>query len=127
MSLPLDARVPDEEIEAARRAVARAKEVGEEYEGVQVATAMSGRAVAEALTASDRRSRARSASIIMSAGEAYTYLRTLVDPLHVVSRSVFYGNEGHRLPIYLHNCNLSGRRQSREPWSALFAEKWHTL
>ena len=40
MSLPLDARVPDEEIAAAKRAVARAKEVGEEYEGVVVATAM---------------------------------------------------------------------------------------
>jgi APA family basic amino acid/polyamine antiporter len=40
MSLPLDARVPDEKITAAKRAVARAKEVGEEYEGVVVATAM---------------------------------------------------------------------------------------
>jgi APA family basic amino acid/polyamine antiporter len=40
MSLPLDARVPDEKIAAAKRAVARAKEVGEEYEGVVVATAM---------------------------------------------------------------------------------------
>ncbi len=40
MSLPLDARVPDEEIAAAKKAVMRAKEVGEEYEGVTVATAM---------------------------------------------------------------------------------------
>jgi APA family basic amino acid/polyamine antiporter len=40
MSLPLDARVPDEKIIEAKRAVARAKEVGEEYEGVVVATAM---------------------------------------------------------------------------------------
>ena len=40
MSLPLDARVPDERIAQAKRAVARAKEVGEEYEGVVVATAM---------------------------------------------------------------------------------------
>jgi APA family basic amino acid/polyamine antiporter len=40
MSLPLDARVPDEKIAIAKRAVARAKEVGEEYEGVVVATAM---------------------------------------------------------------------------------------
>ena len=40
MSLPLDARVPDEKIADAKRAVARAKEVGEEYEGVVVATAM---------------------------------------------------------------------------------------
>jgi APA family basic amino acid/polyamine antiporter len=40
MSLPLDARIPDEQIERARTAVRRAKEVGEEYEGVVVATAM---------------------------------------------------------------------------------------
>jgi APA family basic amino acid/polyamine antiporter len=39
MSLPLDARVPDEKITAARRALQRAKQVGEEYEGVEVATA----------------------------------------------------------------------------------------
>jgi APA family basic amino acid/polyamine antiporter len=40
MSLPLDARVPDDRIASARRALARAKEVGEEYEGVEVATAV---------------------------------------------------------------------------------------
>jgi APA family basic amino acid/polyamine antiporter len=39
MSLPIDARVPDEELGRARRALARAKQVGEEYEGVEVATA----------------------------------------------------------------------------------------
>ncbi|GAC1316141.1 MAG: hypothetical protein NVSMB25_01290 [Thermoleophilaceae bacterium] len=39
MSLPLDARVSDEQIARAKRAVARAKQVGEEYEGVEVATA----------------------------------------------------------------------------------------
>jgi APA family basic amino acid/polyamine antiporter len=39
MSLPLDARVPEEKIAEARRALKRAKEVGEEYEGVEVATA----------------------------------------------------------------------------------------
>jgi APA family basic amino acid/polyamine antiporter len=39
MSLPLDARVPDEKIAAARKALQRAKHVGEEYEGVEVATA----------------------------------------------------------------------------------------
>jgi APA family basic amino acid/polyamine antiporter len=39
MSLPLDARVPEEKITAARRALQRAKQVGEEYEGVEVATA----------------------------------------------------------------------------------------
>ena len=40
MSLPLDARVPDERVAKARRALARAKEVGEEYDGVEVYTAM---------------------------------------------------------------------------------------
>src|SRR5204862_7112616 len=39
MSLPLDARVSDDRIREARRALQRAKEVGEEYEGVEVATA----------------------------------------------------------------------------------------
>ena len=40
MALPLDARVPGEELKRARAALARAKAVGEEYEGVEVATAV---------------------------------------------------------------------------------------
>jgi basic amino acid/polyamine antiporter, APA family len=40
MSLPLDARVPDEDLKRARAALKRAKAVGEEYEGVEVATAV---------------------------------------------------------------------------------------
>ncbi|HEY6695882.1 MAG TPA: amino acid permease, partial [Solirubrobacteraceae bacterium] len=40
MALPLDTRVPDEELKRARKALARAKAVGEEYEGVEVATAV---------------------------------------------------------------------------------------
>jgi APA family basic amino acid/polyamine antiporter len=40
MALPLDARVPEEELKRARAALARAKAVGEEYEGVEVATAV---------------------------------------------------------------------------------------
>jgi len=39
MSLPLDARLPEAQIKEARQALARAKAVGEEYAGVQVATA----------------------------------------------------------------------------------------
>jgi APA family basic amino acid/polyamine antiporter len=39
MSLPLDARLPDAQIERARAALRRAKAVGEEYAGVNVATA----------------------------------------------------------------------------------------
>jgi basic amino acid/polyamine antiporter, APA family len=40
MALPLDSRVPDDELKRARKALARAKAVGEEYEGVEVATAV---------------------------------------------------------------------------------------
>jgi APA family basic amino acid/polyamine antiporter len=39
MSLPLDARLPDAQLKHARQALARAKAIGEEYAGVQVATA----------------------------------------------------------------------------------------
>src|SRR3954451_5075577 len=39
MSLPIDAALPDEQLKRARSALARAKAVGEEYEGVEVATA----------------------------------------------------------------------------------------
>ena len=38
MSLPLDARLPEAQLKAARKALARAKAVGEEYVGVEVAT-----------------------------------------------------------------------------------------
>jgi basic amino acid/polyamine antiporter, APA family len=56
MSLPLDARVPEEQIERARRAVTRAKEVGEEYEGVTVATAMvRGRSLGAAIVSEAKR------------------------------------------------------------------------
>ena len=39
MALPLDARIPDEDLKRARKALQRAKAVGEEYQGVEVATA----------------------------------------------------------------------------------------
>jgi APA family basic amino acid/polyamine antiporter len=39
MALPIDARLPEAQLEAARAALRRAKAVGEEYEGVEVATA----------------------------------------------------------------------------------------
>ena len=56
LSLPLDARVPPERVAEARRALARAKEVGEEYEGVEVATAMvRGRTVGAAIVSEARR------------------------------------------------------------------------
>jgi APA family basic amino acid/polyamine antiporter len=39
MALPLDARIPEDDLKRARKALSRAKAVGEEYEGVEVATA----------------------------------------------------------------------------------------
>jgi basic amino acid/polyamine antiporter, APA family len=39
MALPIDARLPEAQLERARAALRRAKAVGEEYEGVEVATA----------------------------------------------------------------------------------------
>ncbi len=39
LSLPLDAPLPESQVQRARQALARAKAVGEEYEGVEVATA----------------------------------------------------------------------------------------
>jgi APA family basic amino acid/polyamine antiporter len=56
MSLPIDARVPDDRVKKAKQVLARAKEVGEEYEGVEVATAMvRGRTVGQAIVAEARR------------------------------------------------------------------------
>ncbi|HEX8068159.1 MAG TPA: APC family permease [Thermoleophilaceae bacterium] len=73
MSLPLDARVPDDQIDRARRAVARAKEVGEEYEGVVVATAMvRARAAGAAIVAEAKR---RGVEAIVLAAERPTGIR----------------------------------------------------
>jgi APA family basic amino acid/polyamine antiporter len=56
MSLPIDARVPDDRVQEAKRVLARAKEVGEEYDGVEVATAMvRGRSVGQAIVSEARR------------------------------------------------------------------------
>jgi APA family basic amino acid/polyamine antiporter len=56
MSLPIDARVPDERVREAKRVLARAKEVGEEYAGVEVATAMvRGRSAGQAIVSEARR------------------------------------------------------------------------
>ena len=40
IALPLDASMPEEQLAVARTALARAKRVGEEYAGVEVATAI---------------------------------------------------------------------------------------
>jgi basic amino acid/polyamine antiporter, APA family len=56
MSLPLDARLPDAQVKHARQALARAKAVGEEYTGVQVATAtIRARRVGQAILEEARR------------------------------------------------------------------------
>jgi APA family basic amino acid/polyamine antiporter len=56
LSLPLDAPLPDAQIKRAREALARAKQVGEEYEGVEVATAIvRARRVGQAIVSEARR------------------------------------------------------------------------
>ncbi|MEA2366191.1 MAG: basic amino acid/polyamine antiporter, family [Thermoleophilaceae bacterium] len=56
MSLPIDARVPEERVQEAKRVLARAKLVGEEYAGVEVATAMvRGRSTGQAIVSEARR------------------------------------------------------------------------
>jgi len=73
MSLPIDARVSGERMDVARRALSRAKEVGEEYEGVEVATAMSrGRSVGSAIVNEARR---RGVEAIVLAAEAPSRIR----------------------------------------------------
>jgi APA family basic amino acid/polyamine antiporter len=73
MSLPLDTRVPDEELKRARKALARAKAVGEEYEGVEVATAVvRARRAGEAIVHEARR---RGVEAIVLAAEEPTRLR----------------------------------------------------
>jgi APA family basic amino acid/polyamine antiporter len=73
MSLPIDARVPDERVREAKRVLARAKQVGEEYEGVEVATAMvRGRSAGQAIVAEARR---RGVEAIVLAAEEPTRVR----------------------------------------------------
>jgi basic amino acid/polyamine antiporter, APA family len=73
MSLPIDARVPDNRVKEAKRVLARAKEVGEEYEGVEVATAMvRGRSVGQAIVSEARR---RGVEAIVLGAEEPTHLR----------------------------------------------------
>jgi APA family basic amino acid/polyamine antiporter len=68
MSVPIDASLPEERMQAARRALARAKEVGEEYEGVEVATfTVRGRTAGSAIVAEAKR---RGVEAIVLAAEA---------------------------------------------------------
>jgi APA family basic amino acid/polyamine antiporter len=73
MALPLDTRIPDEELQRARKALARAKAVGEEYEGVEVATAVvRARRAGEAIVHEARR---RGVEAIVLAAEEPTRVR----------------------------------------------------
>jgi APA family basic amino acid/polyamine antiporter len=73
MSLPIDARVPDDRVDLAKRVLARAKEVGEEYEGVEVATAMvRGRSAGQAIVSEARR---RGVEAIVLAAEEPTRIK----------------------------------------------------
>lgn len=73
MSLPIDARLPDEQVARAKRALARAKEVGEEYEAVEVATApVRGRSQGAAIVNEARR---RGVQVIVLAAEEPTRVR----------------------------------------------------
>jgi APA family basic amino acid/polyamine antiporter len=73
MSLPIDARVSEDRVREAKAVLARAKEVGEEYEGVEVATAMvRGRTVGQAIVSEARR---RGVEAIVLAAEEPTRVR----------------------------------------------------
>ncbi len=73
LSLPLDAPLPETQIKRARDALARAKVVGEEYEGVQVATAVvRARRAGEAIV---REARRRGVEAIVLAAEEPSRVR----------------------------------------------------
>jgi APA family basic amino acid/polyamine antiporter len=74
VALPLDARLPDAQLQRARRALARAKEVGEEYEGVEVATAtVRARRAGQAIVDEARR---RGVEVIVLGAEEATRIRS---------------------------------------------------
>jgi APA family basic amino acid/polyamine antiporter len=73
MSLPLDGRLPEERVARGRRALARAREVGEEYEGVRVDDALvRGRSVGQTIVDEARR---RGVEAIVLAAEEPTRTR----------------------------------------------------
>jgi len=73
MSLPIDARVPDERIQEAKRALRRAKEVGEQHTGVEVAPATArARALGAGIVDEARR---RGVEAIVLAAEEPTRMR----------------------------------------------------
>ncbi len=73
MSLPIDAALPDDQLKRARSSLARAKAVGEEYDGVTVATAtVRARRVGEAICEEARR---RGVEVIVLAAEESSRIR----------------------------------------------------
>ena len=73
LSLPLDARLPEAQLKRARAALARAKAVGEEYDGVEVATAtIRARRAGEAIVAEAGR---RGVELIVLAAEEPSRIR----------------------------------------------------
>jgi len=73
MSLPIDAPLPDTQFKNARRALARAKAVGEEYEGVEVATTtVRARSAGQAIVDEARR---RGVEVIVLAADAPSRIR----------------------------------------------------
>jgi APA family basic amino acid/polyamine antiporter len=73
LSLPLDARLPDAQLKRARAALARAKAVGEEYDGVEVATAtIRARRAGEAIVTEAQR---RGVELIVLAAEEPSRIR----------------------------------------------------
>jgi basic amino acid/polyamine antiporter, APA family len=73
LSLPIDARLPEPQIRRAQEALRRAKAVGEEYEGVHVATAMvRARRAGEAIV---REARRRGVEAIVLAAEEPSRVR----------------------------------------------------
>jgi APA family basic amino acid/polyamine antiporter len=73
MALPLDARLPEAQLRRAREALQRAKAVGEEYEGVEVATAtVRARRAGQAIVDEARR---RGVEVIVLAAEPPSRVR----------------------------------------------------
>ena len=73
MALPIDARLPEAQLERARAALRRAKAVGEEYEGVEVATAtVRARRAGQAIVEEARR---RGVEVIVLAAEEPSRIR----------------------------------------------------
>ncbi|HEV2786616.1 MAG TPA: amino acid permease, partial [Solirubrobacteraceae bacterium] len=73
LSLPLEARLPETQLKRARAALARAKAVGEEYDGVEVATAtIRARRAGEAIVAEAQR---RGVELIVLAAEEPSRIR----------------------------------------------------